>query len=74
MNENVPLAWSLESPKTYSYSHSFITLYSEIVYLFYYCENFASEDYTQGGKTLQFNIRNLVLELFNRVNFFDVVG
>ena len=40
--------------------------------LFYYCENFASKGYTWGrGKYI---INNLVLKLFNRVNFFNVVG
>ena len=40
---------------------------------YYYCVNFASEDFTRGGGFMQLQLINLILKLFNRGNFFDVI-
>ena len=42
--------------------------------IYYYCVNFASEDFTwEGGGIYAVQLINLFLKLFNGGNFFDVV-
>ena len=52
-----------------------IQSYYYYYYYYYYCVNFASEDFTQGGGGgfMQLQLINLILKLFNRGNFFDVI-